>query len=265
MSGSGPEALPLVNWLFWAALTSGTVGVLALTELLGGTTRGYRLFMAFVATAFSGILFLSELALPGGDATPRRLLVLGCAGACVLYLVASLARVPRSGIGLLAAAFGVVAAVAMTLAGPPASGTGGSLPSALFTAEVLIAALALGAAMASMLLGHWYLVTPRLSPTPLRRMMWLLLAALTLQALAFAVAVVALPSTAAVTGSLGWLTWLRLLAGTLLPIVITVLAILASRAPSLQATTGLLYVALALVMAGTIAGTSITYLTGVPV
>ena len=46
---------------------------------------------------------------------------------------------------------------------------------------------------------------------------------------------------------------------------ITVLAILASRAASLQASTGLLYVGLALIMAGSIAGASITYLTGVPV
>ena len=51
----------------------------------------------------------------------------------------------------------------------------------------------------------------------------------------------------------------------LLPILVTVLAILASRSPSLQAFTGLLYVGLALIMAGSIAGASITYITGVPV
>jgi hypothetical protein len=50
-----------------------------------------------------------------------------------------------------------------------------------------------------------------------------------------------------------------------LPIVATVLAILASSSASLQASTGLLYIGLALVMAGSIAGASITYLTGVPV
>jgi hypothetical protein len=43
------------------------------------------------------------------------------------------------------------------------------------------------------------------------------------------------------------------------------LAWLASRAASLQASTGLLYIGLALVMAGSIAGPSIAYLTGVPV
>ena len=69
----------------------------------------------------------------------------------------------------------------------------------------------------------------------------------------------------ALDGGLGWLTWLRLGVGILLPIGVTVLAILASRAASLQASTGLLYIGLALVMAGSIAGASITYLTGVPV
>ena len=44
-----------------------------------------------------------------------------------------------------------------------------------------------------------------------------------------------------------------------------VLALLATRAASLQASTGLLYIGLALVMAGSIAGASISYITGVPV
>ena len=39
-------ALPYVNWIFWAALAAGSLLVVGLTELTGGTTRGYRLFMA---------------------------------------------------------------------------------------------------------------------------------------------------------------------------------------------------------------------------
>ncbi|MEP6680948.1 MAG: hypothetical protein ABJB65_05655, partial [Chloroflexota bacterium] len=109
-----------------------------------------------------------------------------------------------------------------------------------------------------------YLVTPQLSPRPLRRMMWIGVAALVLQALAFGAALLVV-GAAPLRGDLAWLTWLRLVVGTLLPIGITVLAILASRAASLQASTGLLYIGLALVMAGSIAGASITYLTGVPV
>ena len=124
--------------------------------------------------------------------------------------------------------------------------------------------MSVGAVTAAMLLGHWYLVTPRLSPAPLRRMMWLLLVALGLQAVLFAVAVIAI-SSGPLGGPIGWLTWLRLVVGILLPIGITVLALLASRAASLQASTGLLYIGLALVMAGSIAGASLAYLTGVPV
>ena len=80
----------------------------------------------------------------------------------------------------------------------------------------------------------------------------------------FVVALVGV-GTDVLAGGLGWLTWLRLGVGILLPILVTVLAILASRAASLQASTGLLYVGLALIMAGSIAGASITYITGVPV
>jgi hypothetical protein len=115
-----------------------------------------------------------------------------------------------------------------------------------------------------MLLGHWYLVTPKLSPAPLRRMMWLLIAALALQAVVFAAAMLAV-SSGPLGGPIGWLTWLRVLVGIALPIGITVLAYLATRATSLQASTGLLYIGLAFVMAGSIAAASITYLTGVPV
>ena len=125
-------------------------------------------------------------------------------------------------------------------------------------------ALALGSVNAAMLLGHWYLVTPKLSTAPLRRLMWLLLAALALQGVAFGVAVLAV-SPGPLGGPIGPLTWLRLAVGILLPIVITVLALLASGAPSLQASTGLLYIGLAFVIAGSIAGASIAYLTGVPV
>lgn len=259
MAGSvGAEALPLVNWLFWAAMTSGTLAVVAMSEFLGGTTRGYRLFMAAVVAVFAAVLVLSELNLsvtPGAEA--RRLLVLAAAAGCVAYLAASLAALPRSVLGMAAAALGLAAAVALVL------GTGGA-GAALFVVQVLLGTVALGSVTAGMLLGHWYLVTPRLSPAPLRRMMWLLLASLVLQAVTFVAAILAVPGDA-LSGPLAWLTWLRLAAGIGMPIGITVLALLASRAPSLQATTGLLYIGLALVMAGSIAGSSLTYLTGVPV
>jgi hypothetical protein len=255
-------ALPFVNWIFWAALSAGTLLVVGLTELLGGTTRGYRLFMAWMLVVLAAILVASELGLPLGveasaTADLRRPLTIAFAVGCAAYLVASLARWPRSWLAIGTGLVGLAALVVLAAAG-------GSRSAPLFAGQLVLAALALGAVNAAMLLGHWYLVTPRLSPAPLRRMMWLLIGCLVLQAVAFGMALIGV-GTDALAGSLGWLTWLRLGVGILLPILITVLAILASRSASLQASTGLLYVGLALVMAGSIAGASITYLTGVPV
>jgi len=257
------SALLFVNWIFWAALSAGTLLVVGLTEVLGGTTRGYRLFMAWMLVVFAAILVASDLGLPPGveaSATVdvRRPLAIAFAAGCVAYLVASIARWPRSWLAIGTAIVGLTALVVLAAAG-------GSRSAPLFAGQLVLAALALGAVNAAMLLGHWYLVTPKLSPTPLRRMMWLLIGCLTLQAVAFAGALIGPGGSDALSGGLGWLTWLRLAVGTLLPILITVLAILASRAASLQASTGLLYIGLALIMAGSIAGSSITYLTGIPV
>lgn len=256
------EALPYVNWIFWAAITSGTLLVVGVTEMLGGTTRGYRLFMAWLLAAFAVILVLSELALPPGVAASstadvRRPLTIGFAAGCGAYLAASLAGWPRAGLAVGVGLLGLGALVVLAAAG-------GTDSVVLFAGQLVLAALALGAVNAAMLLGHWYLVTPKLSPAPLRRMMWILLGALALQALAFGAAL-ALVGSEPIDGGVAWLTWLRLAAGILLPILATVLALLASRAASLQASTGLLYIGLALVMAGSIAGASLSYLTGVPV
>lgn len=256
------DALPFVNWIFWAALSAGTLLIVGIIEVTGGTTRGYRLFMAWLLVVFAAILVASDLALPLGPEAAattelRRPLSIAFAAGSVAYLIASIARWPRAWLAIGSGAVGLVALVVLALAG-------GSRSAPLFASQLVLAALALGAVNAGMLLGHWYLVTPKLSPAPLRRMMWILVATLVLQAVAFGVALV-LVGTDPIDGSLAWLTWLRLAVGILLPIVATVLAILASSAASLQASTGLLYIGLALIMAGSIAGASITYLTGVPV
>ena len=259
------EALPFVNWIFWAALSSGSMLVVGITELLGGTTRGYRLFMAWILVAFGVIWVLSELFLPaiGSGNVPaaateavRRPLVIAWAGASLGYLALCIANAPRAWLAVAGGIVGLAALVTLAIAG-------GTELTGLFAGQLVLVALVLGAVNAAMLLGHWYLVTPQLSPVPLRRMMVILIGALVVQAVAFVAAVTLAPGVTA--GQMGWLAWLRLGVGTLLPIGITVLAWLASRASSLQASTGLLYIGLALIIAGSIAGPSIAYLTGVPV
>lgn len=256
------EALLYVNWIFWAALGAGTVAVVGLTELAGGTTRGYRLLMAWLGVVLGALVVASDLALPGdvvlaSTAELRRPLSIAFAAGCVAYLVALLARRPGGAMAVGTGAVGMAALVVLAAGG-------GTFSPPLFAVQLLLSSLALGAVNAAMLLGHWYLVTPKLSPAPLQRMMWLLVGSLGLQGILFAVALVSVP-TDSLVGSLAWLAGLRLAVGIGLPLVAAWLAIVASRGASLQASTGLLYIGLALVMAGSIAGASLAYLTGVPV
>jgi hypothetical protein len=256
------EAFPFVNWIFWAELTGGSFLVVGIIERLGGTTRGYRLFMAALLALFAGITLLSEFALPAGTAADptaewRRALSELLAVGGVAYLVASIAKWPRSGVAIASGAAGVAGLVALAAAG-------GTHSAPLFAAQLVLSAASLGSVASAMLLGHWYLVTPQLSPTPLRRMIWAGGVALAAQLVLFTVAMLTV-SASPVTGPDAWLAWLRLGIGLVLPIGISVLAMLASFASSLQASTGLLYIGLAFVMAGSIAGAALSYITGVPV
>jgi hypothetical protein len=256
------EALPFVNWIFWGALAGGTLLAVGITEWLGGTTRGYRLFMAWLV-AIAGVIWLaSELNLapvPAVETTTglRRTLVWAFVAAAGGYLLASLAGWPRSGLAAGGGVVGVLALVTLAAAG-------GTANPPIFAAGLATAALALGSVTAAMLLGHWYLVTPKLSPAPLKRLIWLLIGALAVQGLLAAWSVV-IGSDVLLAEGLAWLTALRFGVGILFPIVIAILALLATRATSLQATTGLLYIGLATVMAGTIGSASLSYLSGTPV
>lgn len=256
------EALPFVNWIFWGALAGGTLLAVGVTEWLGGTTRGYRLFMA-VAVLLGALIWLaSEMGLApvaATDATAglRRILVWAFAGVTAGYFVASIARWPRTGLAVAGGVIGISALITLAAAG-------GTDQPALFAAGLATAAVALGSVNAAMLLGHWYLVTPKLSPAPLQRLIWVVIGALTVQGLLAAVAL-ATSSGELLSESVAWLTALRFGVGIALPLAVAVLALLASRATSLQATTGLLYVGLAMVMAGTIGAASLSYLSGSPV
>lgn len=257
-----PAAGLFANWIFWGQIAAGTLLVVGITEGLGGTTRGYRLFMAWVVAALAVLLVLSELVLPAGVPAAsgeeiRRSLVIGFAVGSGAYLLASVAGWPRWWLAVGSAGLGLSALIVLGVS-PATSGP------ALFAVQLVLGALALGAVTAGMLLGHWYLVTPQLSPTPLRRLIWLLIVSLVAQGALFALALIVVGDHPIRSG-IAWLTWLRLVVGVVLALVAAVLALAASRAASLQASTGLLYIGLAFVIAGSIAGTSISYITGVPV
>lgn len=252
--------LPFVNWIFWATAAGGTLLVVGYTEWRGGTTLGFRRFMAGTIFAGAVIWLLSELSLPiplGFDdfalAQIQRALVglfLLLAGAYLVLLVVDRWRGLATGVAAVGGAVSLVALLVLATWRIPAD-------PALFGALLLTASVSMGSVTAGMLLGHWYLVTPKLSPLPLRRLIVILIGALVAQGLLIAWSLVAVDT--GIT-PVAWLTGLRFAVGIAFPLAVAVLALRATTAVSMQATTGLLYIGLAAVMVGTIGGVSMVLL-----
>jgi len=122
---------------------------------------------------------------------------------------------------------------------------------------VLLAAV-LGGVWAAMVLGHWYLVTPRLPEAPLVRISRWLGLALTAQ-LGLFVAWLALgagpagtPAFAALFGPWALFVWLRVLVGLIFPLIVSWAAVQTARTRSMESATGLLYINVGTIAAGTI-------------
>ena len=117
----------------------------------------------------------------------------------------------------------------------------------------------------ALVLGHWYLVTPRLSAVPLRVLCDLAivsLVALTGFALWY---VLERPAATAFGPDVAAFRWAGFVAVTLFPIGVTIAARLCCqewpRGRAIQAATGLLYITAAMVLAGALAG-NMVLLTG---
>jgi hypothetical protein len=124
--------------------------------------------------------------------------------------------------------------------------------------------MATGGVFAAMILGHWYLVTPRLPEAPLvlvaRRLMWVV----AIQVLLFVgwVGFGMGPGTGGADGSDGpfgalvgpWalFVWLRLIVGLVFPLVVSWAAVQTARSRSMESATGLLYINVGAIASGTI-------------
>jgi hypothetical protein len=256
--------LAFVNWTVLASLAVGAFGAVVLLRLRTDATKGYLGFTALCAAAFAGLAWLSDGALPvitgaGSpitiDATwdlPRRALL-------ALFALGSLAyarelfrgaRAPFLGIGALAAGLGALAAGALTWGG----GTIGAVPLAV---QLVALAGATGGAFAGMILGHWYLVTPKLSTGPALALTRGLLWVVALQVTLFAAWVgfgagQNLAPFAPLTGTWALFVWLRLLIGLVFPLVVTWAAGQTVKTRSMESATGLLYIDVGAIAAGTI-------------
>jgi hypothetical protein len=258
------ENLSFINWTVLTALAVGAFGAAVLARTKTDATRGFTGFTAACALGFGVLALISDGALPSSVAgspvaadvtweVPRRLaLALFCvlAGANVVAIAQR-----RRALALSIA--GAAAGVAVLAFG--ALGWGGGLAgSAALLVQLAVLTAATGGVFAAMILGHWYLVTPRLSERPLVLFGRLLTAVIALQLALFVVwvAIGAGPGGGAPFAVLGgpWalFVWLRLIVGLAFPLVISWAAVQTARSRSMESATGLLYIGVGSIAAGTI-------------
>jgi hypothetical protein len=256
--------LAFVNWTVLAGLAVGAFAAVVLLRARTDATKGYLGFTGLAAAACGGLAWLSDGALPAMAAAGSPITVdatwdLFRRTTLGLFALGSLAdsiallrgrRAPLLGLGALACGIGALAAGALTWGG----GLVGAVPLAL---QLTTLAAATGGAFAGMILGHWYLVTPKLSTGPALALTRALLWVVELQVGLFGVWICFgsgenLAPFAALTGPWALFVWLRLVVGLVFPLVVTWMAAQTVKTRSMESATGLLYIDVGAIVAGTI-------------
>lgn len=231
------ESLALINWTVLTALAVGTFLAVLAGRFLTAATSGYLAFTAISAGAFALLAWAADGGLPPavedgvtiGLEMTRRGGLLGLAFAAIVYGVAI-----RRGRRAVPIALAGVAATLVTLVSAAWSLTAGDtvIGAALFLVQLVALAAALGGVWAAMVLGHWYLVTPKLPEAPLVRFArWLTL----VLAIQLGLSILWLGVGAGANGQPGFralvelpwafFVWLRLLVGLVFPLIVSWAAI----------------------------------------
>ena len=271
-----PESLPYALLILLVELTVGGLWVLYFSQFRGQSTSSFIKFGAATVAVVALITLLIAAQIEIGDdidgypldgsyAGELRWALVAVFGFAVLHAAATLReqRVPALALGGAASVAGVVAIVFLTqvIAGP----TWGF---ALVFSSLVIAALVVGAVSQGMVLGHWYLVTPRLPEQPLREMTGLLVVVMVIQ-MVLLVPALALPHDTPVTSVDTEILsnpffYLRVGGGIAFPALLAWMAFDASGVRAMMSATGLLYIAMALVLAGEVVGRGLMFASGVP-
>ena len=269
------ENLAYINWTVLTSLAIGSFGAVVLARLRTDATRGFLVFTAACAVALAVLAYLSDQALPatlGGSPivangifdTPRRVALVAFVVLAAAYTVALARRrrAPALAAGALSAAAAVLVCGALAWGG----GTFGAVP---LLVQLVVLAVATGGVFAAMILGHWYLVTPKLPEAPLILIARSLLAVVALQLLLFGVWVAtgAGPAGASpfgvLVGQWALFVWLRLIIGLVFPLVVSWAAVKTARSRSMESATGLLYINVGSIAAGTILAAGLYFGAGV--
>lgn len=251
---------PLIASLYAATLQFAVGSLLAtlLSDARGQVTPGFLRLAA--VTGWSGALLAWMLV--GSGEPLERTATLGLMLLTLAYTVLQLTgrRRLRLALGWLSLVIGCIALALAASARPSPS-----LGPALTLAASAASAVALGASIQAMNLGHWYLMTPRLSAQPLRLLCDLAIMSLVVLSGVALWYVLERPAATAFGVDSALFRWTGLVAVTLLPIGVTVAARICCqewpRGRAIQAATGLLYITAAIVLAGALAG-NMVLLTG---
>ena len=269
-----------IFFLFMLALAAGSLSTLFWIPE-GDMGRGYFQTNALVVLGLLGLAaatLLFDGVSPFGDSTSLgRNLLLAAVGGAFVYYAAVWRRSWRA--GRVAAAL----TLAFTTASLWLAGTALVLPFSslplhrpLLAASLTTSALLLGWSLITMLLGHWYLVAPKLTFRHLTIFCWALLAIV----VARTVTVVA---TLMIAGAVdrfiepnpwrlltgfegqGMFFWFRILWGLVIPLALAAMSLHCARRRSNQSATGILYVLVVGVLVGEITAYYLSVTTGVPV
>jgi len=264
--------LPIVLAVVLTELAVGGAVVQWYVDRAGRAPAGFLKLVSFVDIGAIAAALALVPTFPRGDLAERAGIDTGPLSAFsqVLVVVLVLAVIqlatsflPSRGLrvasGVLASVVGAIALGIVALARPAAA----SPYDPLGIVALPLGAIALGGSDGAMLLGHWYLVTPKLSPGPLRRAALLVVSGVALQLVL--VAIVALRGDLTGTWETGLSVALALRVGVgLLMTLVVALAAWWTAGMNTQSSTGLLYVGLGCVIAGEVSARVIFFLTGVP-
>jgi hypothetical protein len=259
-------SLAFINWTVLTGVAVGSFGAVVLGLLRTSATKGYLAFVAFTSAAFGLLAWLSDGALPSPLDSEIMSSQVDTAWwgprAVALALFSVLALVNALGIAWgarsrLVAGVGLATGVLVLVAAAGSWG-GSTLGQVLLFVQLAVLAAATGGVWAAMILGHWYLVTPKLPEAPLILFARVLTGVVAVQLVLFVAWVVAgagpegEAGLGALTGSWALFVWLRLIVGIVFPLIVSWAAIQTARTRSMESATGLLYINVGTIAAGTI-------------
>jgi hypothetical protein len=269
-----PDLAPLAGMLVLLELAVGTVAVSAALDHAGRIGRGFAgttagicaLIMGTDLLLVDGVSDLGALLHTALSAAAVANFVHAAVGFTILLGIDALfaavgTEVSRRAVAAATVAVGLLALISAASAiGPAVGGT------AAATLVFLSAALLGGSALAGMLLGHWYLVTPSMSFRPLRLSIYTVFAAVLIDC---AVIAVGLLSDAGARGRLlsgdqAFLFWLLVIgSGVIFTTAVNALTLYFARTRANQPATAMLYVLIISVVMAMVPSHMLFLLTGV--